>query len=329
MKERNKRTNSAYVELEQNQIQIRKRNSRSKAWSLMKKNWLLYVFLLPAVIYIAIFSYGPLYGVQIAFKNFTPSKGIMGSDWVGMKWFITFFQTPRFWTILKNTLYVSGYYILFSFPIPIILALILNNVKNVKWKKFAQTITYMPHFISTVVLVGMMSVFFSPRSGFINTLLSYLGGSGDTFFMGIADYFPDMYVWTGIWQSAGWGSIIYIAALAGVDPSLHEAAMIDGANKFKRILHIDIPTIMPTMAILLIMNSGSIMNIGYEKVYLMQNSLNSATSEVVSTYVYKMGLMQQQYSYSAAIGLFNNVISFTLLIIVNKIVGKLSNSSLW
>lgn len=296
---------------------------------LIKKNWLLYVFLLPAVAYIAIFCYGPLYGIQIAFKNYSPSKGITGSDWVGMKWFITFFQTPRFWQILKNTLYVSSYYILFSFPIPIILALILNNVKHEKWKKFAQTITYMPHFISTVVLVGMISVFFSPRSGFINTLLSYFGGAGNTYFMGIAEYFPDLYVWTGIWQGAGWGSIIYIAALAGVDPSLHEAAMIDGANKFRRILNIDIPTIMPTMATLLIMNCGSIMNVGYEKVFLMQNNLNISNSEVISTYVYKMGLMQQQFSYSAAIGLFNNVISFTLLILVNKIVGKLSGSSLW
>ncbi len=301
----------------------------NRTLSLMKKNWLLYVFLLPAIVYMVIFCYSPMYGLQIAFKNFVPSKGILGSDWVGLKWFITFFEAPRFWTILKNTLFISVYSIVFDFPIPIILALIINNVKNLKWKKFAQTITYMPHFISVVVLVGMMSVFFSPRSGFINTLLAYLGGSGDTYFMGNANYFPHMYVWSGIWQSTGWGSVIYIAALAGVDPSQHEAAMIDGANKFKRILYIDLPAILPTMAIMLIMRCGSVMNIGYEKVYLMQNSLNITSSEVISTYVYKLGLMQQQFSYSSAIGLFNNIVNFILLIIVNKVVGKLSGSKLW
>ncbi len=310
-----------------NELIVPKKGNRTL--SLMKKNWLLYVFLLPAIVYLGIFCYSPMYGLQIAFKNFVPSKGILGSDWVGLKWFITFFESPRFWTILKNTLFVSGYSIVFDFPIPIILALIINNVKNLKWKKFAQTITYMPHFISVVVLVGMMSVFFSPRSGFINTLLAYLGGSGDTYFMGNANYFPHLYVWSGIWQSTGWGSVIYIAALAGVDPSQHEAAMIDGANKFKRILHIDLPAILPTMAIMLIMRCGSVMNIGYEKVYLMQNSLNITSSEVISTYVYKLGLMQQQFSYSSAIGLFNNIVNFILLIIVNKVVGKLSGSKLW
>lgn len=307
----------------------KKKEKAGKTIKLIKRNWLLYVFLLPALVYVLLFNYGPMYGVQIAFKDFRPAKGILGSEWVGLKWFKTFFQTPSFWAILKNTLSISIYYLLFSFPLPVLLALVLNNVRSAKWKKVAQTITYMPHFISTVVLVGMISVFFSPRAGFVNTLLEFFGGSGDTYFMGTAKYFPHMYVWSGIWQGMGWGSIIYIAALAGVDPTLHEAAKIDGANKAKRAWYIDLPSIMPTMAIILIMNCGSMLNVAYEKVYLMQNNLNITTSEVISTYMYKMGLLKQQYSYSSAIGLFNNVISFLLLLIVNKIVGRLSGSSLW
>ena len=196
-------------------------------------------------------------------------------------------------------------------------------------KKFCQTVTYMPYFISTVVLVGMLSVFFSPDSGFVNTLLAKLGGSGTTFFMGEEKYFRHMYVWSGIWQSMGWNSVIYIAALSGVDQQLHEAAMIDDANRFQRVLHVDLPTILPTIIILLIMNCGSILNVGYEKVYLMQNDLNSSVSEIISTYVYKIGLQQQRYSYSTAIGLFNNVINFGLLVTVNKIAKKLSGTGLW
>lgn len=302
---------------------------RSQTIKLMKRNWLLYVFLIPALVYVILFEYAPMYGLQIAFKNYSFAKGFSGSEWVGLKWFKTFFSTPRFWDILKNTLRVSVYSMVVSFPFPIILALCMNNAKWMKWKRFAQTVTYMPHFISTVVLVGMMSVMFSPTSGVVNNVLSWFGGSGTTYFMGKAEYFPHMYVWSGIWTGMGWGSIIYMAALAGVDPSLHEAAMIDGANKFKRVLHIDLPTIMPTVAIMLIMNCGKLLNVGYEKVYLMQNDLNLTYSEVISTYVYKMGLGSQRYSYSTAIGMFNNVVSFIFLMIVNKIVDKLTGSGLW
>jgi len=302
---------------------------RSQTLRLMKRNWLLYVFLIPAVVYIILFEYAPLYGLQIAFKNYSFANGFSGSKWVGLKWFETFFKTPRFWDILKNTLRVSVYSMIVSFPFPIILALCMNNITRTKWKRFAQTVTYMPHFISTVVLVGMMSVMFAPKSGVINTVLSWFGGSGSTYFMGKGEYFPHMYVWSGVWQGMGWGSIIYMAALAGVDPSLHEAAMIDGANKFQRVLHVDLPTIMPTVAIMLIMNCGNLLNVGYEKVYLMQNDLNLTFSEVISTYVYKMGLGNQRYSYSTAIGLFNNAVSFIFLIVVNKIVKKLSGSGLW
>ena len=228
-------------------VQERQRQRKSTV-KLLKRHWILYVFLITALLYIGIFHYGPMYGLIIAFKNFKASKGIWGSDWVGLKWFQTFFETPRFFDILKNTLTLSLYSLVFDFPLPIALALILNNVKNLKWKKFAQTITYMPHFISVVVLVSMMSIFFSPNSGMINTLLSYLGGSGDTYFMGNAKYFPHMYVWSGVWQQMGWNSIIYLAALTAIDPGLHEAAMIDGASKLQRIWHIDLPGISGTIA---------------------------------------------------------------------------------
>ena len=302
---------------------------RKKTLILMKRNWVLYLFLLPAVIYIGTFMYAPMYGLIIAFKDFTASKGIMGSPWAGMKWFTTFFHTPRFWQILGNTLAISLYSLVVGFPLPIILALIINNINNLKFKKFTQTVTYMPYFISTVVLVGMMSVLFSPRSGVITTLLSYLGGSGDTFFMGESKYFRHMYVWSGVWQNMGWNSIIYIAALTGVSQELHEAARIDGANKLQRILHVDIPAILPTMIILLIMNCGNVLSVGYEKVYLLQNDLNTPVSEVISTYIYKMGLQQQRYSYSTAIGLFNNVINFLVLVTVNKISNKVSGTGLF
>lgn len=330
-----KETNSMELLEGKEESGMEKRSKRNRlgkwkrTWTLMKRNWLLYVFLLPAIVYIAAFMYAPMFGLQIAFKNFSPSKGFWDSPWVGWKWFQRFFDSPRSWQIIKNTLAISIYSLVFSFPLPIVLALILNDLKNLKMKKFAQTVTYMPYFISTVVLVGMMSIFFSPRSGFVNTILGVLGGSGNTFFMGEAKYFRHMYVWSGIWQGMGWSSIIYIAALSNVNPELHEAAMIDGANKLKRILHVDIPAILPTMIILLIMNCGHILGVGYEKVYLMQNDLNITVSEVISTYIYKIGLQNQQYSFSTAIGLFNNVINFTLLIVVNKITKKLSGTGLF
>jgi len=303
--------------------------SLKRTGKLMKRNWLLYLFLLPSVIHIAIFSYVPMYGIQIAFRNYKISSGFMGSEWVGWKWFERFINAPSFWEILKNTLHISIYSLLVGFPTPIILAFILNNVKNAKFKKFAQTITYMPHFISTVVLVGMMSVFFSPTSGVVNTILSWFGGSGKTYFMGLPEYFDHMYVWSGVWAGTGWGSIIYMAALAGVDPTLHEAAVVEGANKLQRIRHVDIPSIMPVIAIMLIMRFGQIMSVGYEKVYLMQNPLNLEVSETISTYVYKIGLLNRQYSYSTAIGLFNGIINFALIILMNKVIEKMTGSGLW
>ena len=297
---------------------------RQNLWKRMKKCYMLYLFLLPAVLMIAVFCYAPMYGVLMAFQNYSPSKGITGSSWVGLKWFRTFFNMPRFWQIVKNTLTLSIYSLIAGFPIPVILALMINSVRNSKFQKVTQTVTYMPHFISVVIMVGMLTT-----SGFLSHILTFLGAPDDAFYMGDAKAFPHLYVWSGIWQDMGWSSIIYLAALAGVDQSLHEAAKVDGATKLQRIWHVDIPAIVPTMIILLIMSVGSIMSVGYEKVFLMQNDLNSTVSEVISTYVYKIGLKQQQYSYSAAIGLFNNGINFVLLVVVNKVSKKLSGSSLW
>ncbi len=308
--------------------QTERQRHRHLIWKQMKANYFLYLFLLPATIHIVVFSYVPMYGIQIAFKDFFAFKGIEGSPWVGLKHFVTFFESPRFLTLLSNTLTISLYSLVAGFPMPIVLALLLNYTPKQGLKRFTQTVSYAPHFISIVVMAGMINVFLSPRSGFINTILGFFG-SDPIFFMGNPAAFKHVYVWSGVWQSMGWSSIIYLAALSGVSPELHEAAIIDGANKLQRIWHIDIPTIMPTMVILLVMNFGSVMNVGYEKAFLLQNSLNINTSEIISTYTYKIGLQQAQYSYSTAIGLFNNVINLVLLVSVNKIAKVLSGSSLW
>lgn len=305
-----------------------KQKKRRATWKLMKQNYQLYIFLIPAIVFIVLFMYTPLYGLQIAFKNYRAGDGIWGSAWVGLKWFKQFFSTPRCWEIIRNTLTISIYSLVAGFPFPIVLAIILNYVKNLRFKKFAQTVTYMPYFISTVVLVAMMSLFFSPTSGFVNTIIKACGGE-PIYFMGISSLFPHMYVWSGIWQSMGYSSIIYIAALSGVSPELHESAVIDGANILQRIWHIDIPTILPTMIILLIMSLGNVMNVGYEKVYLMQNDLIADVSEIISTYVYKIGLVNNQFSFSTAIGLMNNLINFTILVAANKISNKIFGSGLW
>lgn len=305
-----------------------KQKRRKATLKLMRQNYQLYIFLIPAIVFIVLFMYTPLYGLQIAFKNYRGGEGIWGSAWVGFKWFNQFFSTPRCWEIVKNTLTISVYSLVAGFPLPICLAIILNYVKNLRFKKFAQTVTYMPYFISTVVLVAMMNLFFSPSSGFVNTIIKAFGGEA-VYFMGMSSLFPHMYVWSGIWQSMGYSSIIYIAALSGVSPELHESAVIDGANILQRIWHIDIPTIMPTMIILLIMSCGNIMNVGYEKVYLMQNDLIADVSEIISTYVYKIGLTNNQFSFSTAIGLMNNVINFVILVAANKLANKLFGSGLW
>lgn len=308
--------------------QTDRQRRRHLVWKQMKANYFLYLFLLPATLHILVFSYWPMYGIQIAFKDFFAFKGIEGSPWVGLKHFVKFFESPRFLTLLGNTLSISLYSLIAGFPIPIMLALLLNYTPKQGLKRFTQTVSYAPHFISIVVMAGMINVFLSPRSGFVNTILGFFGVE-PIFFMGNPGAFKHIYVWSGVWQGMGWSSIIYLAALSGVSPELHEAAIIDGANKLQRIWHIDIPTIMPTMVILLVMNFGSVMNVGYEKAFLLQNNLNINASEIISTYTYKIGLQQAQYSYSTAIGLFNNVINLILLISVNKAAKMLSGSSLW
>ena len=298
-----------------------------KKLNKVTRNWVLYLFLLPTLIYLLIFNYWPMYGVQIAFRNFKPTKGIWGSPWVGMKNFDKFFHSYMFKDLLTNTIVLSVYQIVASFAFPILLALLLNYCVSNKLRKVTQMVTYAPHFISTVVLVGMLNVFLS-ESGIINHLLNLLGLRSVPF-LSDAGMFRHIYVWSHIWQRTGYNSVIYIAALAGVNPELHEAAIVDGANKLQRILHIDLPAIMPTAIILLIMSTGNMLSLGFEKVYLMQNDLNLGVSEIISTYVYKIGLLNAQYSYSTAIGLFNNVINIVLLLGANAISRKVSQTSLF
>ncbi|MBR2265048.1 MAG: sugar ABC transporter permease [Firmicutes bacterium] len=311
-----------------------KAKARKETKKNLKNNWILYIFLLPAVVYIGMFHYGPMYGLILAFKNYKGALGIMGSPWVGTRWFTTFFKSPLFSRLIRNTLIISFYQLIVGFPMPIILAIMLNYINNVFFKKFAQTLTYIPYFISTVILVSMMTLFFSPNSGFINTIIKSITGMKDgIYFMGTSKYFRHMYVWSGVWQGTGYSAVIYIAALAGVSMELHEAAIIDGASIWKRIWHIDIPSIMPTIVILLVMQCGSIINVGYEKVLLMQNQLNRDVSEVISTYVYNVSFPRDgsapNYGYSTAIGLLNNVINFIILIIANTVANKLTGSGLW
>jgi len=296
--------------------------------SSFKNNWGLYLLLLPALVYALIFLYLPMVGVIIAFEDYSPTKGFFGSPWVGFKYFKKFFDSYNFWDIFYNTIALSFYNLIATFPIPIIFALLLNQMRIRSLKKVIQTASYAPYFISVVVLVGMMNVFFSPSSGIVNVVIKMFGGT-PVYFMGKPELFRPIYVWTNVWQTTGRSAIIYIAALTGVSMDLHEAAMVDGANKLQRTLHIDIPGILPTAIIMLILNLGQIMSIGFEKAYLMQNTLNITASEIISTYVYKIGLLGAQFSFSTAIGLFNSVINFVMVVGVNMISRKLSDTSLW
>ena len=297
-------------------------------WRMIWENRGLYLLLVPSVILLLLFSYKPMYGVIIAFKDFTPSKGIWGSEWVGFKHFIKFFNSYQFTSSLKNTLTLSIYGMLATFPLPLVMALFLNQMRYKTFKKFFQTASYLPHFISTVVLVGLILIFLSPGSGLIGAVYKLFGAEAPNL-MAQASAFKHIYVWTDVWQNTGWDSIVYLAALSSIDPSLYEAAEIDGAGRWQRLKNIDLPLILPTAIVLLIMRVGGILGVGYEKVYLMQNSLNTSASEVISTLTYKVGLLNAQYSYSAAIGLFNTVVSVTVMVIVNNISKKVSDSSVW
>ncbi|MCI9664496.1 MAG: sugar ABC transporter permease [Lachnospiraceae bacterium] len=302
-------------------------SKRSNIWHKLYSNRALYLLLLPSVIILFLFTYMPMYGVVIAFKDFSPAKGIMGSSWAGLKYFKQYFNSYQFWPTIKNTLVLSIYSIAVTFPLPILLALVCNQMRAGKFKKFFQVSTYLPHFISTVVMCGMIILFLSPSSGVIAKLLSLVGIQMPNV-MGLPSAFPSVYVWTEVWQHLGWDSILYIAALSAIDPSLYEAATVDGASKWQKMMKIDIPLLMPTATIMFILRMGSVMSVGFEKVYLLQNNLNTASSEIISTYVYKMGLVSSQYSLSSAIGLFNNLINLALLLAVNYISSKMSDTSL-
>ncbi|MDO4291919.1 MAG: ABC transporter permease subunit [Eubacteriales bacterium] len=308
--------------------QVKKTNSRRFSGKSIWNNWELYLFMLPALLYILLYCYYPMYGVQIAFKNFRASAGIQGSEWVGMEHFVKFLGNPVSWELIRNTLSISILALVIGFPAPIIFALIVNELKSKRFQKMVQTISYAPHFISTVVLVSMLTSLLDPSTGIINKILGIVGG-GPYDFMSRADWFAGIYVISDIWQHVGWNAVIYLAALAGIDYELHEAAMMDGASRLKRIWHINLPGILPTIAILLILQTGNLMSVGFEKVFLMQNPLNLETSEIISTFVYKMGLQYRQYSYSTAIGLFNSIINLVLLVSVNFFAKKASGHGLW
>lgn len=284
--------------------------------------------IIPVIAFFIIFAYLPLYGIQIAFKDFSAFKGIWDSPWVGFKHFERFFDSYYFWRLIKNSFLLGVYSLAIGFPIPIILALMLNEVKSNRFKKFVQTITYAPYFLSTVVIVGMLFIFLSPRTGLINHIIQAFGGDPIAF-MTSAGWFKTLYVFSDVWQTAGWSSIIYLASLSGIDTQLHEAAKVDGATKLQRIWHINIPGIMPTIVILLILNLGSVLSIGFEKVLLMQNNLNMSGSDIISTYVYRSGILDAQYSFSTAVDLFNSIINFVLLVTVNYVARRVNDTSLW
>ena len=295
-----------------------------------RQSWQLFLFLIPSVAFILVFCYYPMAGVQIAFRNYTPRGGIWGSEWVGLKYFVKFFRSYQFKRVLSNTLIISFYSMAVNFPLSILMALIINVVRRERFKKLVQTISYMPHFISIVVLVGMINQMLNPVAGMYGNIYRLFNGSGyPQDIMTNAGAFRHLYVWSGVWQNLGWNTIIYIAALSSADLELHEAAQIDGASRLKRVIHIDFPVLLPTAAIMLILNAGSIMGVGFEKVYLMQNNANLSTSEVISTYIYKTGMSNgtAQFSYASAIGLFNSLVNCIMLLVFNTLAGKIGDGN--
>ncbi len=306
-----------------------KKKSRTDAIKIyLYKNWQFWALIALPVIYLIIFNYIPMGGIILAFKRFSPRKGILGSDFVGLMYFRQFLGAPSSLRIIRNTLRLGVYSLLVGFPIPILLALAINEVKHQRLKKFVQIVTYAPYFISLVVLVGIMMRIMDLRTGILNHLIVALGGKPVNFF-GSKDIFPHLYVWSGVWQISGYASIIYIAALSGVNPELQEAAIIDGASRVQRIWNVDLPAIRPTIVMMLIFNVGQIMNIGFEKAYLMKNSVNQANAEIISTFVYEIGLKNGDFSFSTAVGLFNSVISLLLFVFVNEISKRLTETSVW
>lgn len=292
----------------------------------IRKSLPYYAMMLLPMAYLLLFRYYPMLGIQIAFKKYKAKLGIWGSPWIGMKYFQDFFGSAMAGSIIRNTFVLSIYYLAASFPFPIILAIALNECRSKRFQKVTQMVTYMPYFISTVVLVSMILQFTDISSGIVNQLIVRLGGRAVNF-MGTVSYFRSLYVWTGVWQSMGYSAIVYLAALTGVPQELYEAAKVDGASKLRRIVSIDIPYISPTILTLFILNTGSILSIGFEKIYLMQNSINTPVSEVISTYVYKMGVLNANFSFSTAVGLFNSLVNLFMLLVVNTISKRMTDVS--
>lgn len=293
-------------------------------------NWGLYLLLLPSFLLLLIFSYKPMYGVILAFKDYKNSLGITGSPWTDplLKYFTRFFKSFQFGATIRNTLALNLYSLLVGFPIPIFLALMINQITARRFRKGFQTVLYLPHFISTVVMVGLLLIWLSPSRGLLGAFYGLFNKTAPNI-LGMPGAFRSIYVWSDVWQHAGWDSIVFLAALSSVDPTLYEAAVVDGATRWQKQIYIDLPLLLPTASIMLILRAGGIMNVGFEKVFLMQNPLNQTKSEVIATYVYKMGLKSNQYSMSTAVNLFNNVINFALLMLVNGITRKLGDTSLW
>ena len=292
------------------------------------KYWDLYLLLIPVLIYFIVFKYLPMYGLQISFRNYQPRKGFLGSEWVGLKHFARFFSSYNCFQIIGNTVILSLLNLLFCFPLPILLALLLNEMRNGAYKKVVQTATYAPHFLSTGVVVGMLTAFCSPSTGIVNTILRAFGRQ-PIYFMAKGEWFRPLYIISEVWTSMGWDSIIFLSALAGVDVQMYEAARIDGASRVKQLLYITLPSIVPTIAVMLILNCGRVMNIGFEKVFLMQTDLNLSVSEVISTFVYRQGIADTQTSYATAVGLMNSGVNFLLVILVNEISKRVSEVGLW
>ena len=301
-----------------------------RAKKSFRRHWQLYLIMVPGLLYFLIFKYVPMASAVIAFKDYNVIQGVWGSPWAGTKYFDLFFSNPVFWTLIKNTLGLSFYALVVGFPIPIILAICLNEVRDGFFRRFTQLVTYAPYFISTVILVSMTMLLLSPRLGVVNLALQALGQQPINF-LGRPDMFSSIYVWSGVWQFSGYAAIVYLAALAGIDPQLHDAAKVDGASRIQKIMHVDLPGIMPVILVILVLNAGSLLAVGFEKVFLLQNPLNLATSEVISTYVYKIGLLNANFSFATAVGLFNSVVNMILLLLVNTLVKRASNSSagLW
>lgn len=299
-----------------------------KVASAIKRDWILLLMVLPVVLYFVIFRYGPMYGLIIAFQRYSPTQGFLGSQWVGLQWFKQFFNSIYFTRLLKNTIIISVYSIIFGFPFPIFFALLLNEVRSKYFKKIIQTVSYLPHFISTVVVVAIMKTLLSSQGGVVNELLGFLGVEKINFFLS-SEWFRPLYIGSEIWQNYGWDSIIYLAALTGIDPNLYEAAFMDGSNRWKNIWHITLPSILPTIVILLILKLGRIMNVGFEKIILMYNPSTYSVADVISTYTYRRGILEADYSFGAAVGLFNAVINLVLLVTINKISKYISDVSLW